>query len=81
LVLTLLHASIGDLVGGKVILKYDLIDLSYSFSRELVGSHVDLHNVLVAFEGVLQGGCVALLDLVAAHVQTLNVLVGLEELS
>ena len=79
--LTLFHARVGDLVGCQVVLKNDFINLSYGFLAELVGPHIDAHDVLVALEGVFERGGVAFLYLVAAHVQRLDGLVRLEEFS
>jgi hypothetical protein len=76
----LLHAGVGNLARSQMILEHDFVDLRHGVSGQLVGPDVDPNDVLVAFEGILEGGGVALLDLVAAHVQTLDVLVRLEEL-
>ena len=63
-----------------MVLENDFVNLSYSVGVELVGSNIDLDDVLVSFKGVFQGSGIALLDLVAAHIQAFNTLVGFKEL-
>jgi hypothetical protein len=78
--LTLLHSRVCDLVECEVVFENNFVDLGYSVSVELVGSDIDFDNVLVTLKGVLKGSGIALLDLVAAHIQAFNTLVGFKEL-
>ena len=74
------HFVVGDFLLLQEVLRHDLVDLVDGFGGELVGTHVDRRDVLVAFQGVFQGGGVGLLDHVARHVHRLNGRVHLQEL-